>query len=323
MEEETVELVDYLRVIWKRKILIIVGTLVCIVAGVVMSRSMQRAYIAEAVIRIGKKVQLQAPSTTTTTTSTVSSTLVILESPLELVKSIPIKYGQDVERDFGFHLDAEVIGKSSMIKVIVRGTDKRVEKSLKEIADKIVDKYIKMVETSAIPYKILIERLEADAIMIQDNVADTEGKLKDAKNVEEEILGNIAQLESNIGISGIIEEKIQKSIIVTGGKEGIISTNIVEVALMDMLLRRIVNNEESLRKDRNSLESIRRQLLMYRTFLGSLKEYNTELIGAVTSVAIQPRKKRKIVLAGVIGLMMFTFLAFFKEYLDKVKAEGR
>ena len=33
MEEDTIELIDYFRVIWKRKILIIVGTLVCIVAG--------------------------------------------------------------------------------------------------------------------------------------------------------------------------------------------------------------------------------------------------------------------------------------------------
>ena len=33
MEKDAIELVDYLRVIWKRKRLIIVGTLVCMVAA--------------------------------------------------------------------------------------------------------------------------------------------------------------------------------------------------------------------------------------------------------------------------------------------------
>ncbi len=54
MEEDTIELVDYLRVIWKRKGLIIVGTLVCMVAGGVVNLRLPEIYRAEALISIGK-----------------------------------------------------------------------------------------------------------------------------------------------------------------------------------------------------------------------------------------------------------------------------
>jgi uncharacterized protein involved in exopolysaccharide biosynthesis len=54
MKEDTIDLVDYLRVIWKRKGLIIVGTLVCMVAAGVASLMLPEIYRAEALIKIGK-----------------------------------------------------------------------------------------------------------------------------------------------------------------------------------------------------------------------------------------------------------------------------
>ncbi len=56
MEEDTIELVDYLRVIWKRKGLIIVGTLVCMVAAGVVSLRLPEIYRVKALISIGKTV---------------------------------------------------------------------------------------------------------------------------------------------------------------------------------------------------------------------------------------------------------------------------
>jgi len=64
MEEDTVELFDYLRVIWKRKILIIVVILVCLGIGVGVgvknstSKSPVTLYHAEEVVKIGKKLNL-------------------------------------------------------------------------------------------------------------------------------------------------------------------------------------------------------------------------------------------------------------------------
>jgi len=38
---------------------------------------------------------------------------------------------------------------------------------------------------------------------------------------------------------------------------------------------------------------------------------------------VNPKVKRNVVLGGTLGLMMFTFLAFFLEYLQNVRKGGR
>ena len=58
--EDEIELIDLLRVIWKRKFLIIGGSLVCAIAAMVVSLNMPKIYRIETVLRpgilsIGKK----------------------------------------------------------------------------------------------------------------------------------------------------------------------------------------------------------------------------------------------------------------------------
>jgi len=38
---------------------------------------------------------------------------------------------------------------------------------------------------------------------------------------------------------------------------------------------------------------------------------------------VSPRKKRNVAIAGVLGLFMFTVLAFFLEYIEKQKSTGK
>jgi uncharacterized protein involved in exopolysaccharide biosynthesis len=53
VEEDTIELIDYLRVVWKRKGLIIIGTLLCMVVAGVVSVMQPKTYRATSVIEIG------------------------------------------------------------------------------------------------------------------------------------------------------------------------------------------------------------------------------------------------------------------------------
>jgi len=146
------------------------------------------------------------------------------------------------------------------------GSDRRVEKNLKEITCKIVDKYVKMAGISVIPYKTLIERLEKSAKMLQDSITITERVLGEKKNIENEIYEEIAVTDSMTEVD---------------------ASNYVEIDLKNILLHRIIKEKTlslfkvkgRLRSDMLRLESIQRQLLMYRMFLDGIKEYNTELIG--------------------------------------------
>ena len=53
------------------------------------------------------------------------------------------------------------------------------------------------------------------------------------------------------------------------------------------------------------------------------QENKTRLVGEVKNTAIKPKNKRNIILAGVVGLMMSLFLAFFIEYLGNVREMER
>ena len=59
MEKDIIDLSDYLRMIMKRKILIIVGTLICTVAAVVINLRTPERYRAKALIKIGQKVDAE------------------------------------------------------------------------------------------------------------------------------------------------------------------------------------------------------------------------------------------------------------------------
>ncbi len=300
MEKDTVELTDFFGVIWRRKILIIAGTLVCIVVGVVTSLRLSETYRSDAVIKIGKKVAFKTPA------AGMSSTLIYFESLADLAKTIPVKYGLSKKETLGYHLDARPIGGSS-IRIILKGSDRGTEKVLKEIANRLVDDHRKTAEDSISQYKNLIKRLEVDARAIQDNITETEERLKAAKSIQKMIQDRIA-----------VKEKRK------GGASGVGVD--MEAASIEMLYlrieisyRRIASNEVHLREDRNSLREVQRELMMNRTFVDGFEKHRTERIGEVKTIAVNANKSRKIMRAGVVGLVMFVFLAFFIEYLARAR----
>jgi len=47
-----------------------------------------------------------------------------------------------------------------------------------------------------------------------------------------------------------------------------------------------------------------------------------QLIKEPSSSLIPPKKKRNVILAGILGLMIFTMFAFFLEYIEKQKLKS-
>ncbi len=269
MEEDTIELVDYLRVIWKRKRLIIVGTLVCMVVAGVVSLRLPEIYRAEALISIGNT--LASPPLSS------PPSLVILDTPKNLVESIPIEYGLSEEEALKYSLKVEVVRGTSLMKIIMEGPDKmRVEELLKGVVNRLTDDHLRKTEGSIQPYRVLIEKLETDIKMIQKDIAQLGVRLKK-----------------------------------------------VNTGKVDPVIVMMVQNNLWQRK--TSLKDIQRNFLLYRSLVGSLKEYKTKEIGGVKAgkTPVKPKKKRNVLIAGVVGLMMSLFLAFFIAYLGNVRERER
>ncbi len=306
MEENTLELFDYISVIWKRKILIIVVTLVCIGIGVgvaVMnsrSKPLPVTYIADAVVRIGKKVVL------TPTLNIASSTTAYVESPEDLKDTIPHRYGLNIGGTTGYHLTVEQIGKLSMLRLIMKGPDKGVEKTLKGIIDMLVDEHRKIANASIVSYTNFIKKLEADAKMFQENIAIIDASIKEIKRREEMYLENMvaAEAEPQEGKGG-------------GGQS----------AFLNMLYLKTLDKERDLSSNQANLRNTQWQLILYKSTIGSLVEFDTMLLGNMKSTAIESKKERSIIstviVAGVAGLIMSLCIAFLMEYIEELKSRRK
>lgn len=276
MEEDGIELNDYFRVILKRRILIIVGTLACIVVGVVMSRGVPVKYYSDMVIKIGKRVEFQLPSTA----ASISSCIVSLVPVEELAKSIPIEYGPIIREHKGVGINVEVIGGTAMVKIIVSGTNSETEKILKKVVNMVIDSHLRVTESYVSFYEKFIERQ-------LENISEVRNK-----TVQE------------ASVSKKIDIYADKEIGADESPEGI-----------DILALMVIKDIETRRED-TAKGSIHDNIFLCQSVIDILKENRTKQIGGVNSTVIKPKKMRNIILAGFIGLMMSLFLVFFIAWLE-------
>jgi capsular polysaccharide biosynthesis protein len=170
MEEDTVELIDYLRVIWKRKILIIVGTLACIVAGVTVSLRLPEICRAEVLVRIGKTVNA----------GSVSPSFGFIDTLENIVRTIPAEYALDDEGASKYDLDVNVVNGTSLIKITLEGPVMRKAKELLgNVIEKLIAYHLEMAEISIQLYKTHIEKRKTYISEIQDGIAQEELVLKE------------------------------------------------------------------------------------------------------------------------------------------------
>ena len=305
MEENTVELIDYLRVIWKRKILIIVVILVCTGVGVVTAverkrkfRSNPATYEANAVVKIGQKVVLTQPDG-------VSSPVVYIESPENLVQTIPLEYGIRLNKSLGYQLHIKKVGVLSMLEITLKGPDRGVEKALKEIINMLLEDHREKTRVSLIVYTNYINKLKSDVLMFQDNIDMIEASIGEIKRREEIYRGHM----TNAGTAA--------------GKEMRGGDN---TAFLNMLYLRIIDKEKDLNMTRERLRNTQYEVIVHQTTIGSFEEYNTEVVGEVKATAVEYVGKSTmnvIIVAGVAGLMMSLFIAFFMQYIEESKRKGK
>ena len=304
MEENTVELADYFRVIWKRKILIIVVTFVCIGVGVGVgvTNSMSRSpvtYYSNAVVKVGQKLKFAE-------SSGVNPIVEYIESPSDLEGLVPRKYGFKVVEATGYDLVVNKIGNLPMIELTMKGPDSRVEATLEEIIDALIGEHHKYMKSSAYSYETFIKKLEKDARMIHENIATINESIIKMRTKEKIFLGHMEASEG----------KVEKE------KElGDLSV------IWNMLYLKTIDKEIDLSKSRKELRDIQWKLLVHRTTIGNARDRVTKLVGEISSSVIKPRPKKNVekatAVAGVAGLMMSLFIAFFMEYIEESKSKRK
>jgi len=273
VEEQEVELIDYLRVIWKRKGLIVGGTLLAAATALVVSLSMPKTYETSRTLKIG-----------------------VLPGGIYRGKGIA---GKDIE---------------SREAVIVRLRDHRfLRRGIEELQLKLTAKdmaYRISIDPKVNPH--VRYQVQASDSRLATRIADWLAKaiitihrnvfekgMSITKAHEEKVTAMIADIETEI--------RNMKSTL-----EAIVKSPDTHTPWVILLQANVDDRERNLGDLRRELKDSRLSRVGYE---------NTFVIAADVSPhdPIRPKVKLNVALAGTLGLTMFTFLAFFLEYIEKAK----
>jgi len=97
---------------------------------------------------------------------------------------------------------------------------------------------------------------------------------------------------------------------------------------LNMLYLKTIDKERELSSSRSELRSIQMRLTLQQITLGNLEEYKTEKVGGIKFFTEELEKDEKrtttrIIEAGVVGLIMSLFIAFFMEYIGESKSRRK
>ena len=274
-KQHRVDLIDYLNVVWKRKYLIIGGTLVAVATALVVSLSMPKTYEVSRTLKIRR-----------------------LPGGIHEGKIIEGKLVESRETVIGRLRDHRVM--KIVMEKVHSGLPNTEMGALVSISTK---------PNPAVRYKVqthdpqavvrIADELAKYIIKIHKPVIDK--GLQITKEYEAQLEGRIRSLE--------IENREMKKAF-----KRVIQDQNVDPTKVVLLQANIGGRERNLTDLRKDLSEARLSRLGYG---------NTSVIAAdpPPKDVVKPRIKLNVVLAATLGLMMFTFVAFFMEYIEKARSK--
>jgi hypothetical protein len=290
MEDDTINLIDCIRVIRKRKILIIVGTLICTVAATVISLRLPETYRAESVINIGQKVDKVI---------TWPLQYSMIDSPANVKKSISAIYDRN-EEFLGYYLRLKVPDVATMVGVSVEGADmRRAKEILEEVINRLCDDHYRIRQESLQFHK---NRINKESKSLKPGIEDLKADIK-------MIQGDKSYVEKQM-------EEMQAE-----------KANPVAMAtFMDIRWARhkqLRNEKQELFKAVSAFESCENAEKEI-TVLESLEKYKTRVIGGirVEKASVSAKKKLFVPAGGAVGFTISLFLVLFIECVRE-RGEGK
>lgn len=328
-EYDEIDLMDYVKVLIKRKGLILAIFLGAAIVAGVFSFLMPKIYKIDTSLEVGR---VEKPTGTTPEQ--------LVESPTQLVEKIEgdvygIKVREKlnisekewpkikVENPKGTNLVTMAIesDKSEKAKNILEETNslilaehQEIIKTKKELLEKDIkttEDKIKLVESDIERTKNKIQPIDEDIKRIENKIVNVE---EEKNNLEAKIeaLEKVLVYEQTPGTQFALFDTKEK-----------LANKKQEIENLYLTINSLRRTKEDLEVQINSLktsiENLNAQINSLRASLDEIKPTKVVKTPTVSEKPIKPNKKLNIVIAAVLGLFVGVFLAFFKEWWEKSK----
>lgn len=308
MAEENTELIDYLGVIWKWKLLIVLITVVCAITSGVISFVLPKIYQSSAIFEVGRVPRYRGASREQIEPiEDIESVSEVLESDEMLSK---IKEEFDLQTTLGGirdKLDVEpILGKyigsrlqARLIRITFEDQDPQLTVDvLNTLSESLIEQHIK-------EYQASIKSLDQEISNSQDEI-----KLQDEYQ-------KVVREQMKVAEKAIAETRKELS-----------ELSLKDISPLEVLFLRstLGDQEERIADFHRELKDVELSIQHLKdraVYLENMKAVseNTEVRNKAIKpeIPIRPRKKLNAIIGGVVGLVAAIILAFFFESLQTVR----
>jgi len=329
--ENKIELMNYLDVLWKRKWLIIIATFLLISAAAVVSFLIPPKWEVDAIIEpskfhyrnldgIWKEMQfIKSKWIINTINRGAYNERIAVELNLNL-KDLPKLNVENLEDTYlmRIYIEEKDVEKAKLIirsllnnlkEIYDQSADSRIKRFDSQVKSKETEKLILEKKIKANKNKINIikkrkQEIEKEKIDMRGKKEELEKELRlilEKKNRSESESFTMLHYSNEIHQSSINYNVLNESL---GNKK--IEEEIINLGIEDN--ERLINQIE---KEINSLKG------------GILNTHYAQIAKEPTSSIspVYPKKLTNVLIAGILGLLIFSMLAFFLEYIEKQKSK--
>lgn len=308
MVQENTELIDYLGVIWKWKLLIILIAVVCAITSGVVSFVLPKIYQSSAILEVGRVPRYRGASREQIEPiEDIESVSEVLESD-EMLSNIKEKF--DLQATLGgirARLDVEpILGKyigsklqARLIKITFEDQDPQLTVDvLNTFSDSLMEQHLK-------EYQASMESLDEEINNSQDEINlqnDYQKVVREQIKVAERAIVETKRELSQLSLKNISPLEVLFLRSTLRDQEEIIATFHEEINDVQLSIQHSKNKVAYLNNMRAVSENT--------------KVRNKPI---KPDAPVRPRKKLNAIIGGVVGLVAAIILAFFFEYLQTVR----
>jgi capsular polysaccharide biosynthesis protein len=345
-EEDTVELIDYLQVLWTHRWMIVLGTVAAMAAAAVLSGFSPRIYQASLLLKVGT---VFAPI------KDGGANLVQIEDPKTIAQVLTGDAMIAKLKDF-LGLEEVTVGglKSAlMVKVIKNDLDasatslleltlklhdpQQVVDGLNFLADQLIQEHqvqyqagLSIIDREAEGLKEKIATNQLQQTNVRGKVVERRAEIGSEQQYRKRLDDQVARLERDVTQARARLESVKPD-----STDSLWMQNLFQNLQTHLDNTRTEQNRSELwlRKSRTDLYDVENdlallddqradfenrvvQLAAYRT-----RSENTKVRSApvVPATPVAPRMVLNVLIAGVVGVMVFVMAAFFREYLHHAR----
>ena len=329
--DDEIDLIDYLRVIWKWKYLILVGTVVCVLIAAGISINTPEVYRVTMILQPRIVINHDGDTKYLDSPTDIKALVEAGTYDQEIIARIKNPTIKTIPTSFNFKVYLPV--NTSLIRITYETV--RAEEGiiiLNQLIKSLSEERIEKVDYFQNKYATEISEKKAEVLRLQDELSLSEIDIGNINKRLEELRAEIKSLESNN--STLLKHRDR---FLNNGDESsdltkfLYSTTIQQYSILrNQIKNQILDYNLKKERAKSNIEYIK----MTRDILSKKVDDLREMIDGMKTVqVIQPptsspdsmksNTKIHVLLAAVVGVIFMLFLAFFLEYLLKSKAAKR